>query len=155
MRIVIQRVRYGSVSVGGEVVGKINKGLVVLFGIHRDDDTSKFDQAVNRLLNLRLWESNPDLKDPAKKTKAWDSSVRDNEYEILVVSQFTLFGVLNGNKPDFHNAKKADEARVMFDDFVARLRKAYVPERIQTGAFGEYMDVQLANDGPVTLTLEY
>lgn len=155
MRLIIQRARYGSVSVAGELVGKIGPGFVVLLGFHRDDDTSKFDQAINRLLNLRLFESKPDTKDPTKKSKSWDSSVRDNGYELLIVSQFTLYSVLNGNKPDFHNAKKADEARVMFDEFVNRVRKAYLPEKVQTGAFGEYMDVQLSNDGPVTITLDY
>jgi D-tyrosyl-tRNA(Tyr) deacylase len=155
MRLVIQRVRYGAVTVGDAVVGKIGQGLVVLLGFHKDDDTSKFDQAINRLLKLRLWDSKHGPVDLAKRTKNWDSNLMENDFEVLLISQFTLYAVLNGNKPDFHNAKKADEAKILFDEFVGRVRKAYQPERVQTGAFGEYMDIQLANDGPVTLTLDF
>ena len=155
MRLIIQRVRHGSVTVSDKMVGKIGPGLLVLLGFHKDDDQSKFDQAVNRLVHLRLWDSQKGAIDSAKKTKAWDSNVMENDYEILLVSQFTLYAVLNGNKPDFHLSKKADEALLLFDEFVGRVRKAYKPDKVQIGAFGEYMDVQLANDGPVTINLDY
>lgn len=72
----------------------------------------------------------------------------------MVVSQFTLYGVLKGNKPDFHLAMNPDDAIKLYDQFVADLRKMYKPERIQTGKFGHYMNVHLIGDGPVTLVLE-
>lgn len=74
-----------------------------------------------------------------------------NNFGILVVSQFTLYSKMKGTKPDFHDAMDGDKARVIFDKFVATLRSKYKEDRIHTGAFGEYMDVHIRNDGPVTL----
>lgn len=85
------------------------------------------------------------------KLKSWNTNVVQNNYGILVVSQFTLYSKMKGTKPDFHEAMEGTKARVLFDLFVEKLRAKYKPERVQTGAFGEYMDVHIRNDGPVTL----
>lgn len=89
-----------------------------------------------------------------KEPKSWHSCVIDNEFEILVVSQFTLYGILKGNKPDFHKAMGSDEARKMYEYFLQILKKEYQENKIKGGAFQEYMHVNLTNDGPVTLVYE-
>ncbi len=153
--MIIQRVHRGAVTVGEEVVGKIGPGLVVLLGFNQEDDSSKFNSAINRLLKIRLWDSIQKIDSDDSKVKNWDSSVMDNDYEILIVSQFTLFAVLNGNKPDFHHAKKAEEAKILFDLFVEQVRKGYKPEKVQTGAFGKLMKVDIEGHGPVTIPLDF
>mmetsp|Transcript_7121 Transcript_7121/g.6975 ORF Transcript_7121/g.6975 Transcript_7121/m.6975 type:complete len:86 (+) Transcript_7121:210-467(+) len=75
-------------------------------------------------------------------------------FEVLVVSQFTLYAVMKGNRPDFHNAMANEDARNLYELFVQELRNAYGPEKIQTGAFGQYMNISLLNDGPVTINIE-
>lgn len=86
-----------------------------------------------------------------KVPKKWNSNVVENDYGILVVSQFTLYSKMKGTKPDFHDAMDGEKARVIFDKFVDKLKGKYKPEKVHTGAFGEYMDVHIRNDGPVTL----
>lgn len=76
-------------------------------------------------------------------------------FQVLVVSQFTLYCVLKGNKPDFHNAMNGEAARELYELFLTELRNSYSPELIQNGAFGQYMNVSLINDGPVTIELNY
>lgn len=149
MKFVIQRVTNASVRVAGEIVGQINKGLVVLIGFTQGDKASDFDFASNKLLNLRLWDdaNNPNVR--------WKESVKSLNLEILLVSQFTLYSILKGNKPDFHNALEPESARKLYDEFVKVLRSKHTPEKIQTGMFGEMMDVSLNNEGPVTINWEY
>ena len=86
-----------------------------------------------------------------KQPKRWASNVVQNDYGLLVVSQFTLYAKMKGNKPDFHDALDGDQARILFDKLVNRLRQKYKADRIHTGAFGQYMNVGLVNDGPVTI----
>jgi D-tyrosyl-tRNA(Tyr) deacylase len=97
-----------------------------------------------KVLNLRIWPGE----------KPWSLSVVQRELELLVISQFTLHAVLKGNRPDFHHAMEPIRAREFFDSFVEMLRSAYVPERVQTGSFGAYMEVNAKVDGPVTITLD-
>ena len=78
----------------------------------------------------------------------------ENNQEVLVVSQFTLYSVMKGNKPDFHQAKEAGEAEQFYEKFIERLRSGYSPDKIQTGKFGGYMQVESINDGPVTISLD-
>ena len=155
MRLVIQRAISGEVTVKGETVGKIGKGLVILVGFSKDEDGSKIKTAAQKALKLRLWNTIEDDNNPDQKIKTWDTNVMQNGYELLVVSQFTLYCVLKGNKPDFHQAKRAEEAKLMYEEFVEILKKEYDPSKIQTGAFGQYMNVNLVNDGPVTVNVEY
>ena len=90
----------------------------------------------------------------AGQGKSWSRSVMETGGSVLLVSQFTLCHVLKGNKPDFHNAMRGDEAKVLYDRMCTLMASAYVPDRIAKGAFGEHMHVQLINDGPVTLSLD-
>ena len=98
---------------------------------------------VNKTLNMRLWD---------KDGKSWAASVMDIKGQVLAVSQFTLYGHLKkGNKPDFHNAMQADQARDLFNIYVEMLKKKYLPEKIQTGKFQALMEVGNIINGPVTI----
>lgn len=173
MRAVVQRVLQASVGVltdtGLVPVSTIGPGLMVLVGVYADDTETDMDYIAKKLLALRLFSSGsataaaePDsAASPTSPTspvgsdgKPWSKNVTDVNGSVLLVSQFTLCHVLKGNKPDFHNAMKGPEARVLFDKMAEVMRGAYLPERIQQGAFGEHMHVGLINDGPVTITLD-
>ncbi|CAG9326668.1 unnamed protein product [Blepharisma stoltei] len=145
MRLVIQRVLSGSVTSEGVVTGAIGPGIMVLLGISRDDTEEITRQMARKLLNIRIW---------ADGDKAWTLNVMQKNYEVLVVSQFTLYAVMKGNRPDFHNAMANEDARNLYELFVQELRNVYGPEKIQTGAFGQYMNISLLNDGPVTINIE-
>lgn len=148
MKLVIQRVAHASVEVAGACVGRINQGLVLLLGIEQGDRLEQVSQLASKVLKLRLW---PDRKDPSKQ---WSSSVVDNRYGLLIVSQFTLFATFKKPKPDFHRAMGGDEAQALYEAFVEQCRKGIAdPELVATGKFGAMMDVDLRNDGPVTVEL--
>lgn len=148
MKLVIQRVLRASVQVENEIVGKIGPGLLLLLGIERGDTEAQARQLGTKVMKLRLW---PDLKDPCKQ---WSSNVVDNGYEILVVSQFTLFATFKKPKPDFHQALGGDRAREIYEVFVQQCCKdATSPKHVAEGLFGALMKVDLCNDGPVTVEL--
>lgn len=137
-----------SVEVEGEVVGSIGKGLLVLVGIGREDTETDAEFIIQKMAKMRLF-THPETNRP------WDLSVIDAGGSILCVSQFTLFGRLKGNKPDFSRAKAPQEAKEMYDSFLGKLRRVVGdPGRVQDGKFGAMMDVKLVNDGPVTFTLD-
>lgn len=142
MRIIAQRVLEASVTVEGKVVGKIGKGLLILVGFNKGDDKDIIEHMVSKTINMRLWES---------EGKSWAASVKDIDGEILVVSQFTLYAKFKGNKPDFHNALVANDAKAMYDSYVAQLRNKFGEHKVQTGIFQAMMVVSCANDGPVTI----
>ena len=146
MKFVIQRVLEGSVKISGEFVGKIGKGLVVLFGLTHDDKYDDLEFAANKLLSLRLFDDDKGVR--------WKFSVKDLGLEILIVSQFTLYAFLKGNKPDFHKAMEPEKANQMYNTFLEILNKKH-PGKIQSGKFGELMEVSLINDGPVTIDWDY
>ena len=147
MRFIIQRVKHASVTVENETVGKIGPGLLILVGLKEDDNDEFIDHVTDKFLNLRLW-------DDSKGTR-WKESVKSLNYEILLVSQFTLYSYMKGNKPDFHFAMNGDNAKILFDKIVQSTKKKYDDKKIQTGVFGAYMQVELCNDGPVTIQWEY
>lgn len=152
MRLVIQRVTEASVKrvADGELVGQIDKGLVVLVGIDRYDEWKDAEYCIKKILNIKLWGGD---RGGDETSPAWSRSVQDMGYEVLLISQFTLFGsVKKGNKPDFHNAMKSTTSKEFFDKFVAETKKIY--GKVQTGEFGSYMDVQIHNDGPVTIFID-
>jgi len=97
-------------------------------------------------LKLKLW--------PDKDGKQWSTNLVDNGYEILLVSQFTLYHQLKGTKPDFHHAMQGEDAHPLFNKFLDHLRKTYRPDRVYPGAFGQYMNVEIVGDGPVTLVID-
>lgn len=148
MRLIVQRVSSASVSVNGEVCANIGCGMLGLVGIAvGDDPVLAVEWGVRKLLGLRLWEDS--------SGKAWASSVVQSGLDVLLVSQFTLHAVLKGNKPDFHRAMGAQEARALWDQFVSATRAAYKGRgRIDQGPFGANMQVALVNDGPATIQLD-
>lgn len=144
MRVVLQRVSHASVTVDGEVVGKIGKGLLVLLGVCDDDTESDITYMADKIAGLRIFEDEDDKM---------NLSVEDVGGEILVVSQFTLFGdCRKGKRPSFSSAGKPDYANEMYEKFIAYLDgKGF---KTQHGIFGADMKVDLLNDGPVTLLLD-
>lgn len=148
MKLIVQRAESGSVTVNGEVVSQIGQGVVVLVGIHRDDKEADLDWMANKLLKFFYWDSEDG-------TQQWKRGIPEINGEILLVSQFTLHARLgNGRRPDFSRSMLNDAAHPLFDKFVEKVRALYVPERVKTGAFGEWMKVNICNDGPVTFTFD-
>ena len=144
MRLVIQRVSNASVTVDGEIVGRIGAGLCVFLGVDKSDNESKARLLSEKLSGLRIFED-----DQGKMNR----STADAGAEILVVSQFTLYGdCTRGNRPSFSDAAPAAEAQRLYENFVAHLKALGL--RVATGRFQAKMAVSLTNDGPVTFILE-
>ena len=144
MKAVLQRVSSASVSVAGERIADIARGLVVLLGVGHDDDEKQARFLAEKIANLRIFEDNDG------KTNL---SILDVAGEALVVSQFTLYAdASKGRRPSFTDAAPPAIARPLVDRFVELLREQGVPS--QTGAFGDHMQVEIHNDGPVTIWLE-
>jgi D-tyrosyl-tRNA(Tyr) deacylase len=145
MRVLIQRVKSASVTAGGTVLGGIGQGLLAFVGIAHSDDDSHVRWMCEKILRLRVFED-----EAGKMTR----SVVEIGGAILVVSQFTLYGdASKGNRPSFTGAAPPEVAAVLYEEMVRRLRAtAGVP--VETGSFGAGMDVELVNDGPVTILLE-
>ena len=151
MKAVIQRVKQAKVTVDGVLVSEIGKGLLVLVGIHKDDGQSERENLARKILNLRAFE-----EESGDEAKRWNKSVSDLALEVMLVSQFTLIHTMKGNKPDFRHAMKGQAAQEFFDAFVEDMKKSHKsPDLVKQGQFGAMMDVQLVNDGPVTLELEF
>ena len=144
MRAVVQRVKKASVTVDGEIIGSINHGLVVLLGV-TDTDTEKDMLAiVQKLIHLRIFE------DDAGKM---NESLMDKAGSILSVSQFTLFAdIQKGRRPSFIKAASPEKALALYEAFNNELASNGV--HVETGEFGAMMDVELINDGPVTIIME-
>ena len=147
MRFVIQRVNRGCVKVSSQTVGQIGKGLMILVGISDKDTDEHIDHIVDKLLNIRLFDDD--------KGNRWKESVKSLGLELLLVSQFTLYHILKGNKPDFHGAMGGEQAKLLFEKIVNKAKEKYDEKKIQTGAFGEYMQIDMECDGPVTINWEY
>lgn len=144
MRAVIQRVAKAGIKVSGEQVAKIGRGFVVLVGIGRDDNDDDILWMANKIINLRIFE------DEAGK---FNYSILDIKGEILLISQFTLYGdCRKGRRPSFDYAMPSDKAREMFDKLFNYLQTQNL--KVQKGIFGAKMDVELVNSGPVTIILD-
>ena len=159
-RAIIQRVLSASVTVGGQTISSIHRGLVVLVGISRTDTLHDCDYIARKLLNLKLFDSQPTTTNSSSSSsspsKPWSQSVQSLQLDVLLVSQFTLYAELKGNRPDFHTAMPPIDARQLYDRLVALVRSEYGEagmERVKDGQFGADMQVQLVNDGPVTISL--
>lgn len=145
MRAVIQRVSSSEVRIGNESVGKIGYGLNVLLGIKDDDNESDMDYIINKIVNLRIFED---------EDGKMNHSILDIEGELLLVSQFTLYGdCRKGRRPGFTRSGPVDEAEKKYAIFVEKL-KAQPIKKIETGVFQAEMEVLIVNDGPVTLLLD-
>jgi D-tyrosyl-tRNA(Tyr) deacylase len=144
MRAVIQRVSRASVRVDGKIVGQIGRGLLVLLGVSRTDTEAAADYLAEKIAGLRIFED-PDGK--------MNLSVADIKGAVLLVSQFTLYGdVRRGKRPSFDAAAPAEQARKLYEYMIERLRGLGIP--CQTGIFQAVMQVELVNDGPVTILLD-
>lgn len=144
MRAVLQRVSKASVSVAGETVGEIGKGILVLLGVSRGDSDTEARYILEKTVNLRIFEDAEDKM---------NLSLSDIEGDLLVVSQFTLYGdARKGRRPSFIEAAAPDDAKRLYEFFVAEARRQI--EKVETGRFQAMMNVELTNDGPVTILLD-
>lgn len=144
VRVVVQRVSQARVSVAKEIVGAIGAGLCVFVGVGKDDDEEDADHLADKIKSLRI------LNDEQGKM---NRSVSDAGGEVLVVSQFTLYGdCRKGNRPSFTGAAPAEQAERLYRRFAQRLRDSGLA--VATGRFQAHMEIALTNDGPVTLMLE-
>ena len=145
MRALVQRVTRAEVRVGGDRVASIGRGLLVLLGVHRDDDEPRSEALARKTAELRIF---PDDRGNM------NVSVEDSRGELLVVSQFTLLASLRrGRRPSFDGAASPERASALYDRYVECLRARGLP--VATGVFRAMMEVELVNDGPVTLMLEF
>jgi len=144
MRAVVQRVSRAKVTVAGEITGHIGHGLLVLLGVGHEDTEAGAEYLADKIVGLRIFED-----DAGKMNR----SVAEVGGAVLAVSQFTLYGdVRKGKRPCFDDAARPEVARTLYERFVSRVRESGV--RCETGRFQEMMDVELVNDGPVTILLD-
>lgn len=145
MKALIQRVEKASVEVNGEIVSSINMGLLILAGFHKDDTETDSDYIIKKILGLRIFDDSSGVM---------NLSIQDTGGDILIVSQFTLYGdVKKGKRPSYSDAMKPDKAEPFYMDFLEKLESA-LGKKISSGIFGADMAVSLINKGPVTILIE-
>ena len=143
MRLVVQRVNNSKVEVDNKVVGKIDKGFMVLVGIGPNDTEKEAEYLAKKLLNLRICED---------ENGKMNLNIKDVKGELLLISQFTLYAdCSSGNRPSFINAAKPDKANELYEYFCKECEKEI---HVEKGVFGAHMEVTLQNSGPVTILLE-
>ena len=144
MRILVQRVKEAKVLVNGQIIGQIGKGILVFLGIAKGDNITQAEWLVKKVCSLRIF---------ADKNSEFNLSLKEIGGEILVVSQFTLYGdCRKGRRPSFDQAAPPPEALLLYESFIKLLKQQGI--KVATGKFGALMQVHLINDGPVTLILE-
>jgi D-tyrosyl-tRNA(Tyr) deacylase len=144
MRIVVQRASRGRVTVEGQVTGEIGKGLVLLVGVTHEDTREDAELLADKVIHLRIFEDD---------SEKMNLSLLDIGGAILSISQFTLYGdCRKGRRPNFMEAARPDQARELYEYFNDQIRQRGI--QVETGVFGAMMDVELVNDGPVTLLLD-
>ena len=144
MRAIVQRVSSASVSIEGKVISSIGRGLLILVGFHKDDSVSDSDYIINKSTGLRIFGDADGMM---------NLSVSDIEGEILVVSQFTLYGdSRKGKRPSFSTSMPPAEAKLFYDNFIARFKNSFTS--LKCGVFAADMEVSLINSGPVTIILD-
>ncbi len=144
MRAVIQRVAEASVSVDGDVVGRIGPGMVVLLGVEKDDSEKEVAYVAEKISGLRIFDDS---------SGRMNLSIEDTGGEILAISQFTLYGdTRKGRRPSYVRAAGGDSAKEFYELFIAKLTERGIP--VKTGVFGAHMDVHMVNCGPVTLLVD-
>ena len=143
MKLVVQRSKESNVLVNNKVVGSISKGLVILVGININDTKKEVEYLANKVLNLRIFDD---------ESGVMNLSVKDINGEILSISQFTLEGdTTKGNRPSYQNAMRGEFSKELYDCFNSLLKEHL---KVETGIFGTEMEVNITNDGPVTIILE-
>lgn len=144
MRAVVQRVKRASVEVDEEIIGEIDKGLLVLLGVGEGDTNEDIDYMVNKILGLRIFEDD---------NEKMNLSLRDIKGEILIISQFTLYGdVRKGRRPSFTDSANPEKAEKMYEDFISKCKEEGI--LVQSGEFAADMDIELINQGPVTIMID-
>jgi D-tyrosyl-tRNA(Tyr) deacylase len=144
MRAVVQRVSRAKVTVDDNIAGEIGHGLLVLLGVGGEDQETDADYLADKIVGLRIFED---------EHGKMNRSVSEVGGAVLVVSQFTLYGdVRKGRRPSFADAARPEKARTLYEYFVARVRAAGLP--CETGRFQEMMDVELVNEGPITILVD-
>jgi len=144
MKVLVQRVLSSSVEVEEKIVGKIDKGLLLLVGFTEGDTSKEIDYMVDKVINLRIFDDDNGVM---------NKSLLDVQGSILSVSQFTLYAdASKGRRPSYINALSGDKSIILYDEFNAKLRSTGV--HTETGIFGADMKVSLVNDGPITIMLE-
>lgn len=144
MRAIVQRVKYSKLSIDNKLFSKINFGLLVLLGVHKEDNEIDIDYIVKKIIGLRIFSD-----DEGKM----NLSINDVKGQIMVVSQFTLYGdARKGNRPSFIQSAGGEFAKSMYENVVERLRESV--EVVNTGKFGADMQIEFINDGPVTIQLD-
>ena len=144
MRGVVQRVKRASVSVDDEVISKIDKGIMLLLGIEVNDDEKDLEYIVKKVSKLRIFDDEDGIM---------NKSLLDYNLEILVVSQFTLYGdARKGNRPSYIRSAKFDEGIILYEKFIEEMKNLGI--KVSVGEYGADMDVELINDGPVTILLD-
>lgn len=144
MRGVVQRVKRAGVTVDGELVGRIDKGLLVFLGVGNEDDEKDIQYLADKIINLRIFEDSDGKM---------NESLLDQKGELLIVSQFTLYGdCRKGKRPSFDKAAKPKDAEMLYERFVEYCKGFGI--KVETGKFQAMMDVELINDGPVTILLD-
>lgn len=143
MKVVVQRSKHSSVSVDGKLINEIDRGLVLLVGIHNDDTGEDIDYLVKKVINLRIFDD---------ENGVMNKSILDSGGSILSISQFTLQAdTKKGNRPSYINAMKGEDAIKLYEEFNSKL-KEYVPT--YPGVFGAEMAVNILNDGPITIIID-
>ena len=143
MRAVVQRVSFAEVKIDGKAVGSIGRGFLILLGVNASDEICDADYIVKKVSGLRVFDD---------ENGKMNLSLKDAGGELLVVSQFTLYGdARHGNRPSFTEAALPDKAVQLYEYTVSKLKRAF---RVETGVFGADMQVSLVNDGPVTILLD-
>lgn len=144
MKVLVQRVTSANVKVNNKVVGEINKGLLLLVGFTQSDTSKEIDYMVDKVINLRIFDD---------ENGVMNKSLLDTKGSILSVSQFTLYAdATKGRRPSYINALNGDKAIILYDEFNKKLKEKNV--KVETGIFGADMQVELINDGPITIMLE-
>lgn len=144
MRGVVQRVKRASVSVDGKVISKIDKGIMLLLGIEANDDEKDLEYIIKKVSKLRIFDDEEGVM---------NKSLLDYSLEILVVSQFTLYGdARKGNRPSYIRSAKFDDGIILYEKFIEEMKNLGI--KVSVGEYGADMDVELINDGPVTILLD-
>jgi D-aminoacyl-tRNA deacylase len=144
MKVILQRVTKASVKTDNKIIAEIAHGFLILFGVTHADEEKDADQLAEKIVKLRI------CSDEENKM---NKNILDVGGSILVVSQFTLYAdCKKGNRPSFIKAAEPEKARKLYEYFIEQLRESGI--EVQTGSFGNYMDVELVNDGPVTIVLD-
>lgn len=144
MRGVVQRVKSASVSVDGQIISKIDKGIMLLLGIEVNDDEKDLEYIVKKVSKLRIFDDEEGVM---------NKSLLDYDLEILVVSQFTLYGdARKGNRPSYIRSAKFNEGIILYEKFIEEMKNLGI--KVSVGEYGADMDVELINDGPVTILLD-